>query len=60
MADDIAFDLDADTVTLYGKRYSLMMFRTLALAVVGRRFEIVARNDDVLTLKDLPLEMDER
>jgi len=55
----LTLDLDADTISLFGVRYSLAMFRTLSIAMKGRRFEVVARSDDgVLTLKDLPLEMD--
>jgi hypothetical protein len=59
MPDEFAIDLDGDTILLFGTRYSLSLFRTLGLARIGRRFEIVARDKDgVLTLRDLPLEID--
>lgn len=48
--DTIAIDLSADTIRIFGMRYSLGLFRTLAFGAIGGVFRIVNRADGVVTL----------
>ena len=54
--DDISIEIDryADAITIGGCRYAIELFRQFALAPIGSRLEIVARDDGVVTFRELP------
>jgi hypothetical protein len=41
------------TILIYGIRYQLGIFKTLALGPIGSKFEIFQRSDDVLVLRSI-------
>jgi hypothetical protein len=45
------YDDERDVLTIEGVAYAGGLFRTLGLAPVGAKIEIVAREDDVLTVR---------
>lgn len=49
------YDFANDVLTLHNLRYSGELFRVLFRAPVGARFELVAREDGVLTLYQLEI-----
>ncbi len=51
----VTVDIDADTITVFGIRYSLALFRLLGFAPLGTTFRILDRPDGTVTL----LRMDE-
>lgn len=46
---------DIHTVTIFGIKYSLELFRLMATADIGRVFKILARRDGLVTLQSIDL-----
>lgn len=54
----IRIDPTGEEIELYGVRYSLACFEFLGLGKPGDAFEILKRDDDVLTIQRLHLKTD--
>lgn len=50
---DPQYDVTTDTVVIFGVRYAVELFKTLAFGPLGSTFRIVARNDGTVTLQSL-------
>lgn len=50
---DPQYDVTTDTVIIFGVRYAVGLFRTLAFGPIGSAFRIVGRDDGTVMLQSL-------
>jgi hypothetical protein len=46
-----AYDPTADTITIYGVKYAMELFKHLGIGPVGRWLRVIKREDGVITLE---------
>lgn len=52
--DEMPFEIDDDrTIKIYGVRYSMAFFQAVGLGPIGNVFQIVARADGAVSLRQI-------
>jgi hypothetical protein len=53
LSDNVTIDDENGTITIYGVKYAGYLFEQLGLMPVATRFELVSREDGVLTIRNM-------